>query len=411
MPFSLAVGKARRPKFELHLRIYDLNNVPLASGSSYIKWHLTHSIHAEHRGRTPKCPVANHRVDYNFSKLVPSIRISIDKNNSLSECPIEFEVLQEFPAAEKITLGHVRLNLSEYVEESQAHARDISLLPRARSGSSGAHSGSAPKFSLLEEESVEEGIVRRHLMQDSKVNSTLRIGILMVQVDGDRGFSAPPLRTAPVFGGIAGLIPPEQAEDESGPIPTVSKTREHAEIYDLYRRTLAASWYSQPGEPPADECIEDIFSGGNGWRTKYDNSTSGSASDPFDEDEDASPAGHATLRPIDLRRTNLRHLRPSLARMRHSRANSGASDKSTSTVVGQNGSALKHTSRQVRDNSRDQDPSRGSSLVSLAASRDTELGMRDTGLKYVQGVQESELREDLIAWKLPGAVVQTAANG
>ena len=36
-------------------------------------------------------------------------------------------------------------------------------------------------------------------------------------------------------------------------------------MQDMYRRTLAAFWASQPGELRADECIEDIFSGGDGW--------------------------------------------------------------------------------------------------------------------------------------------------
>ena len=36
-------------------------------------------------------------------------------------------------------------------------------------------------------------------------------------------------------------------------------------MQDLYRQTLAAYWASQPGELRADECIEDIFSGGDGW--------------------------------------------------------------------------------------------------------------------------------------------------
>jgi hypothetical protein len=85
---------------------------------------------------------------------------------------------------EKITLGYVSLNLAEYVEES-----DI--------GPDG-----------------EEGVVRRYLMQESKINSTLKVGISMKQVDGERNFVAPPLKTAPVFGGIAGLMAGEQ-NDES----------------------------------------------------------------------------------------------------------------------------------------------------------------------------------------------------
>ena len=34
---------------------------------------------------------------------------------------------------------------------------------------------------------------------------------------------------------------------------------------EMYRRTLAASWQLIPGELNADECIEDIFAGGDGW--------------------------------------------------------------------------------------------------------------------------------------------------
>ena len=94
------VNKARKPKFDLHLTIYDLNNVPLVSGSSYVKWYLPHSMHAEHRGRTAKSAIdkANHRATYSYSKIVP-LRIPIDRNNNLTECPIEFEVIQELPAA------------------------------------------------------------------------------------------------------------------------------------------------------------------------------------------------------------------------------------------------------------------------------------------------------------------------
>lgn len=33
----------------------------------------------------------------------------------------------------------------------------------------------------------------------------------------------------------------------------------------MYRRNLAAFWVAQPGELPADECIENIFAGGDGW--------------------------------------------------------------------------------------------------------------------------------------------------
>lgn len=95
--------------------------------------------------------------------------------------------MQDYSAGgrgEKITLGHVELNLAEYVDESEM-------------GADG-----------------DEGVVRRYLMQGSKINSTLRIGICMKQIDGERNFSAPPLKSAAVFGGIAGIMAGEQVEPD-----------------------------------------------------------------------------------------------------------------------------------------------------------------------------------------------------
>jgi len=49
-------------------------------------------------------------------------------------------------------------------------------------------------------------------------------------------------------------------------MPSLStKSREAGEAQDLYRRNLAAHFNAQPGELRADECIENIFSGGDGW--------------------------------------------------------------------------------------------------------------------------------------------------
>lgn len=49
-------------------------------------------------------------------------------------------------------------------------------------------------------------------------------------------------------------------------MPNLStKSREAGEAQDLYRRNLAAHFNAQPGELRADECIENIFAGGDGW--------------------------------------------------------------------------------------------------------------------------------------------------
>ncbi|KAK0666322.1 N-terminal C2 in EEIG1 and EHBP1 proteins-domain-containing protein [Cercophora samala] len=438
-----------QPRFEVHLKIYDLNNVPLVSGVSLIKWHLPHSIHSEQRGRTQKCPIQNHRVDYNYSRVF-SVRIGIDRSSNLVECPIEFEVLQEFSGPgtasassrdEKISLGIVRLNLSEYIEESEAilrdgiipngpSLRDILSSPTSRDIRSAASSHHRKRSSLsnttvpenfdgsprsshaseAEDDSnttspmseVRDGVMRRYLMQESKINSTLKISILMIQVDGERNYAAPPPKSAPVFGGIAGFVAGEALEpvdvgsNANGhhiPSSLVGKSRDVFEAQDMYRRALAASWASQPGELPADECIEDIFSGGDGFRRaskapngrghtrrqtvlpgRSGNNSSPSArllpsfrhesSNPTDETDDEggeeeegdSPGNGngngngnggthmdmtATLRPRDIHR--FRH---------HLRHRSGSSDGSTVLGQGQQQSQDQHQPDLNRESSR-----------------------------------------------------------
>jgi hypothetical protein len=78
------------------------------------------------------------------------------------------------------------------------------------------------------------------------------------------------LKTAQVFSGIAGILSGEQREsDDAGAVPSLNViSRETGELQDMYRRSLAAYWSAQPGELKADECIEDIFAGGDGWGDK-----------------------------------------------------------------------------------------------------------------------------------------------
>lgn len=551
--------------------------MPLVQGHSHVKWHLPHSIHSEHRGRTPKCPIANHRVEYNYGRLVP-VRIGIDKSGSLSDCPIELEVIQEFPLPgatgpareDKITLGRLTLNLAEYVEESEAFIRETGYrargpgsAPVAGISSSNAAAASAaaaatasstaatpghgrkrsslsihtpadvtasPKSmstpdshkstsketpppsstnnnktpsineptapsaaappSVAEVQHVEDGIVRRYLMTDSKINSTLKVGILMVQLDGDRNFAAPPLKTAAVFGGIAGMTSGTggAGSSSSGPrhitvedlgqhfqdpadlsaqfasttmgsagagaggtTTTSSATRDVHELHDMYRRTLAASWACQPGELPADECIEDIFQGGDGFdpdaASDADGLGHGTGGDVTPRGPGARGSGAAGMGVgggggSPLRRGVMRRedsgssetggdfLRPGPppppsprrasasghgGRRHHGRHGSG---ESTNTLrhdvgggVGQHQHHQHHHGRMGhrRDSSKDSASPRGSSmmglrsrsgsLVSLAGTIEMERGR--SGFKNAREVREWEVRDDLVAWMLP----------
>ncbi|OAX83547.1 hypothetical protein ACJ72_02092 [Emergomyces africanus] len=234
---TLTVPKNRRPKFELILRIFDLNNIPLVVGSSFAKWHLPSSTSAEHRGQTDKAVIQDHRASWDYEKVLP-IRLTVDRNQMLQECEICFEIVQEFSSGsrgDRQLLGNVRLNLAEYVEKNEDG----------------------------------EGVTRRYLMQDSKINGTLKVGIVMRHEEGDTNYVTPPLKTAMVFGGIGGFISAEQGDiHNSSSIPSInSRSRETGDLQDMYRHTLAASWACRAGELPPDRLIEDIFAGGDGWES------------------------------------------------------------------------------------------------------------------------------------------------
>jgi hypothetical protein len=225
------------------------------------------------------------------------VRLTVDKNGMLQESYVELEVVQEYSGGgrgERITLGNVKLNLAEYVEQSEF------------AGAPGE----------------EPGVTRRYLMQDSKINSTLKISVYMPQLEGDKNYIAPPLKTAQVFSGIAGIVSGEQGESEDvGSTPSLNVgSREAGELQDMYRRSLAAYWSAQPGELKADECIEDIFAGGDGWGDRekpYDSQhtqkgrlrfVSGNSSGSHSEGESRHTRGghvqrksHETLRPGDVK--------------------------------------------------------------------------------------------------------------
>lgn len=83
---------------------------------------------------------------WDYVKELP-VRLTIDRNGMLQETEIHFEVLQEYSSGakgERIILGTIKLNLAEYVDSI---------------------------------EEGNDGVVRRYLMQESKINSTLKVGI------------------------------------------------------------------------------------------------------------------------------------------------------------------------------------------------------------------------------------------
>ncbi|QSZ34633.1 hypothetical protein DSL72_007487 [Monilinia vaccinii-corymbosi] len=392
---SRLVSKARKPKFDLTLRIIDLNNVPLTSGTAYIKWSLPNTSAAEHSGQTARSPIKEHKVTWDYTRTL-LVRLTIDKNNQLSECLLHLDIIQEYNSGqsakgERDTLGHITLNLAEYVEESEVEG--------------------------------EEGVVRRYLLQESKINSTAKIGIAMRQVEGERNFVAPVLKSAPVFGGIAGIMKGENGEGDDE-TPQLQKTSDRSDLQDMYRLSLAASWSASPFEMTADECIEDIFAGGDGWkRDSEDPSQLVDALAPRIVHDELSPGGSG------------------VGGGAHRRNRSDASQRSNITVAsmamgGKSGAGAGagkehrgHRHKKSSDTTRSAASGSGSAMgmgmgmgMNMSLHLDEEglmpgeKGRQGRSLGHIPGmgsggggghpreVDEFDIRDDLVAWSLPGWV-------
>lgn len=156
---------------------------------------------------------------YNYSTRL-TVRLTVDKTGMLEERWIEFEIVQEYSGGgkeERIALGNVKLNLAEYVEMSELMASERVARELGGGGmGGGVRPGSSRGLSVGGggDGDGDECITRRYLMQDSKINSTLKIGVFMKLIEGEKNFVCPPLRTAQVFSGIAGIVSGEQGDAE-----------------------------------------------------------------------------------------------------------------------------------------------------------------------------------------------------
>ena len=166
-----------------------------------------------------------------------------------------------------------------------------------------------------------------------------------------------------------------------------NKPREVGELQDMYRRTLAASWVAQEDELPADQCIEDLFSGGDGWKngyrtTTYDVTMPGrdhrrKYMSRIEREDSGSPSGEDKTSP------------------RHVRNHSAASGQSNLTVLSK--ASTRTGVNHARKHSRT-----GSANMTDRRATEGEAERGRSGKPIELG--EFDLRDDLIAWKLPGTI-------
>ena len=173
----------------------------------------------------------------------------------------------------------------------------------------------------------------------------------------------------------------EQGEpDDLGHMPSMSsKTRELGELQDMYRRALAASWAAQAGELPADECIDNIFAGGDGWGKDKAGAVMPSAKQMGDSTEDAESEGDP--RPVHG----------------HRRTSSAYGGRSSSNSRGH----ARTGSKENRHSSANGVSGRGS-IDQQAQSSNAEIRRRN--LRRAHEVDEFEAREDLRSWEISAKV-------
>lgn len=77
------------------------------------------------------------------------------------------------------------------------------------------------------------------------------------------------------------MVSAEQGDPvDLGRMPSInSQSREVADMQDMYRRTLAASWNSRSDDLPADKLIEELFSGSISWSHDTHDARTGKAAD------------------------------------------------------------------------------------------------------------------------------------
>lgn len=231
------LGRREKPKFAVRIVLHELANVPLVSGSAFVKWRLRSSSKADARGRTEKVVIREHKAVWEYERTFTH-RFSFASGRTLAEETVVFEVLHEHGGRERVALGVLTLNLAGYTSAGEKEAK-------------------------------------RYLLQSSKTNSTLRITIDLQQTGGEEDFTPvpPQHRTQIIGGGITNVLhdskpDARRGEAESDPDPNFSSSsileRDYAQR--IYRSTMAATWQLRSGELMPDQVVEEIFHGGDGWR-------------------------------------------------------------------------------------------------------------------------------------------------
>ncbi|CAG8545359.1 945_t:CDS:2 [Funneliformis caledonium] len=217
------VPRNKKVHFEIDILIQELINVPLVSGSYYIKWKLKNGERTN--SMTERAPIKHRSIAWNY-KLQNSVQIIIGKDGVLMPCELSIKVKQELNGGKEVNnIGKLLLNLSEYV---------------------GLNS-----------------VTQRYLLQDSKINSTLKLTINMKQTSGKVGFKVPSIKKPQIFGGIAGIITErtERQDDTRSLRGLRPNFGQHCMARSRSNTSLRSAYYSQANQttPTTSSLVANSF--------------------------------------------------------------------------------------------------------------------------------------------------------
>ncbi|KND04707.1 uncharacterized protein SPPG_00416 [Spizellomyces punctatus DAOM BR117] len=173
---SFFVPKSRKVKFEATCHVHDLTNLPYVSGLYFVKWKLKNG--GSYEGLTHKVVVKEHVASWDCTfRLEPTMIIG--KDGVLLPCELILYIRQSVNAGKSTEdIGMVSINLAEY-----AASRSTS---------------------------------RRYLLQESRVNSIIKVTIEMKLVKGDPVYKVPEVSKRDLSSeSIRGIFSEEGREDHS----------------------------------------------------------------------------------------------------------------------------------------------------------------------------------------------------
>jgi len=159
--------------------------------------HITRAHAPEPKGTTRPVALRDFTVYYHKSIMSP-VSIPLSKSNALEDCFLKISIkhaahTDRMHHVEENKLGHVLVNLSEFVKTAESGKKRERKRTASSSGSSGSvHTSTSLPSGGTAMENVE---IKRFLLADGKTNALLRLTIVMVHIGGETDYHlyvAPP---------------------------------------------------------------------------------------------------------------------------------------------------------------------------------------------------------------------------